>query len=67
MAPPKQPPSDLQIAVNATRREVEVVKVRTEVIDQRLDRIATMGEAIEQQLARLSELRIFGHSRVLDL
>jgi len=56
MAPPKQPPSDLQIAVNATRREVEVVKVRTEVIDQRLDRIATMGEAIEQQLARLSEL-----------
>jgi len=67
MAPPKQPPSDLQIAVNATRREVEVVKVRTEVVDQRLDRIATMGEAIEQQLARLSELRIFGHSRVLDL
>lgn len=53
--PPKQPPSTIEIKLNAIERTLEVHSTRMDAIDQKLDRAANLIETNTAQVATFCE------------
>lgn len=53
--PPKQPPSPIEMKLNAIERTLEVHSTRMDAIDQKLAKIADLVEANTEQVASFSE------------
>lgn len=60
MNPPRStPPSELQITANAIKRDVELVNVRAEVLEQRMASITDSLQTLIEQIGRLTEIVTF--------